>query len=790
MITPGSANSLLFSADDGYNITRSLRFRNLVNAHLNRTLASGDRQTWTWSAWLKRSSLSAQQALFGDNEISNYSQITFQSDNKIRFGLGSGATNPVIDTVAVFRDTSAWYHIVAVADTTNATGNDRMRIYVNGVRQDISAIVDFPMAQNYNGGINRAVNHSIGRNSSYGTFFDGYLTEVNFIDGQALTASSFGQTNPATGVWGPKKYIGTYGTNGFYLPFTDNSATTSTTLGKDNSGNNNNWTPSGFSVQNNVSCDSLTDVPTLTSSTTANYATLNPLACPVPSSAYMTAGNLEYYYNSTSWISAAATIAVSSGKYYWEVTAGISGSLLFGIADVSGISAYITTNYFTGQGLRDYGYYGINGQKYTNSGGATYGATYTSNDVIGVALDMDAGTLTFYKNGTSQGVAFTGLSGTYAPTVSSSGAVAYCNFGQRPFAYTPPTGHLALNAYNLPDSNIIKGNTVMDATLYAGTGASLSVTNAAGFKPDLVWVKARTNTSSHNWYDSIRGVNQGLASNSASAEFTLSNSLTAFNSNGFTVGSDTNVNSSSHTYVGWQWQAGQGTTSTNTNGSITSTVSVNANAGFSIVRYTGTGATGGTIGHGLGVAPSMIIVKDMDVALNWVVYHTALGKDAYIFLNSASTYANLTNAWGSANPTSSVFGVYAAVSSSNNYPGSRYVAYCFAPIKGFSQFGYYLGNSYTDGPFVHTGFKPKFVMYKTLTETANWVVLDSARDPYNAARNYLLPSVTNTEYPTVLMDFLSNGFKLRFDGAGTNLNGQSYLYMAFAENPFKNSLAR
>jgi hypothetical protein len=251
---------------------------------------------------------------------------------------------------------------------------------------------------------------------------------------------------------------------------------------------------------------------------------------------------------------------------------------------------------------------------YYNNGStvASGKATYATNDVIGIALDTDAGTIEFFKNGYSQGVISQGLTGHYLLCCISWKLVlthVYCiNFGQRPFSYTPPTGFVRLNTYNLPDSTIIKGNTVMDATLYTGTGASLSVTNAGAFKPDLVWVKGRSGATDHALYDSVRGTTKQIESNTTTAETTEAQGLTAFGTSGFTVGTLAQMNTSAATYVGWQWQAGQGSTSSNTSGSITSTVSVNTTAGFSVVTYTGTGANA-TVGHGLGVAPRLVIVK-------------------------------------------------------------------------------------------------------------------------------------------------------------------------------------
>jgi hypothetical protein len=294
--------------------------------------------------------------------------------------------------------------------------------------------------------------------SSVNTPFDGYLTEINFIDGQALTPSSFGQTNTLTGVWSPKKYTGTYGTNGFYLNFSDNSAATAAAIGKDYSVNGNNWTPNNISVTAGSTFDSMLDVPTQWGdggNGRGNYCTLNPLAYDriYPSfKATLSNGNLQAVTSaggSGDYSATIGTIGVSAGKWYWEMT-GTAGTTLrvFGITD-----ATLEVPSYPGGSARSWGYFS-EGRLYNNSSFVSYGATWTTNDVIGVALDLDAGTLVFYKNGVSQGTAATGLSGTFTPNLSdvesAVSSTIVCNFGQRPFQYSVPSGYKALHTGNLP----------------------------------------------------------------------------------------------------------------------------------------------------------------------------------------------------------------------------------------------------------------------------------------------------------------------------------------------------
>lgn len=784
------------SNPSGYNLTRSVRLRASASAYLNRTPASaGNRQIFTISWWCKRGSLSAESPLFTATDGTNRFYSRFETNDTISVYFYTGGAAYDASTSAVYRDPSAWYHIVIAVDTTQATAANRLKIYVNGVQQTITTSVP----QNTSTMWNNTVQQNIGKKDTSGTYIDGYFAEVYSIDGQALTPSSFGSTNTLTGVWQPARYTGTYGTNGFYLPFTDNSALTTSSnvgLGKDFSGNGNYWTTNNISITAGTTYDSMTDVPTLTSATAANYCVMNPIDTSGTGSTgiSITGGNLNLAGASSDWGAARATFGMTSGKWYWECTRTGASSVMFGI----GLNSTTLTYAYTST---SYSYFST-GDKYSNNVSAAYGASFASGDVIGVAFDADAGTLTFYKNNVSQGTAYTGLtSGPYFPLNQNytTTGTASINFGQRPFAYTPPTGYVALNTYNLPTSTIVKGNTVMDATLYTGTNATLTVTNAGAFKPDLVWVKTRSVASRNTLFDSVRGNTKVLWSDSTDAEGTATGGtgLTAFNSNGFSLGTEIagtsgSTNSNAVTYVGWQWQAGQGTTSSNTSGTITSTVSVNASAGFSIVTYTGSSPSG-TVGHGLGVAPSLIIVKQRNTGgNNWPVWVSGVtSATQFLFLNTTAAIGTSTNYWNSTAPTSSVFSV--GNDSATNTTGATYVAYCWTPIAGYSAFGSYTGNGSSDGPFVYTGFRPKFVLAKRSDSGAyDWFQFDTARETYNVMYKHLKPNGSNAEDTGVnpFLDVVSNGFKLRTANNMANASGGTYIYMAFAENPTKFALAR
>jgi hypothetical protein len=791
-------NSNAISTAGGYDVNNSLRFRSSASAYLNRTpTVAGNQTTWTWSAWVKRGTLSSDQILFDSNPAGTTDTTRllcyFSAADKI---VIDGAAQTFRATNAVFRDPSAWYHIVISADTTNATADNRFKIYVNGIQQTMSTNNTF--TQNANTAVNGVYPHYLGYFNGSILFFDGYMSDVYLVDGQALTPSSFGETDTTIGSWKPKAYTGTYGTNGFYLKFSDIATTSGSNagLGKDFSGNTNYWTTNNISVTAGTTYDAMKDSPTNTSATVANYAVLNPLD--TGANTTISDGNLKYVTSSNAAVGTCrGTFGVTSGKWYFEVTAGSTAN-----ANTVGI-ANANMNVTTGLGDNANGWgYSNDGYVYNNGSFTATGATWGSGDIAGIAFDADSGKLWFAKNNTwvlsgnpSAGTSptFTGLTGnTFFPAVSDYGGGStsnlVANFGQRPFSYTPPTGFVALNTYNLPDSTIVKGNTVMDATLYTGNGSTQTITNAAGFKPDLVWNKGRSSAVDNCLTDSNRGANKQLVSNTTGAELTYTNQVTAFNSNGFSLGADNlgYSNFSGVTYVGWQWQAGQGSTSSNTSGSITSTVSVNATAGFSIVTYTGTGANA-TVGHGLGVAPKMIICKNRTDVISWLIYHSSLGATKYLEFNTSAA-VTATPAWNNTEPTSSLFTV--GTYTNNNGSGKAIVAYCWAEIAGFSKFGSYTGNGSTDGPFVFTNLKPRFIMIKRTDTTSNWTILDTAREGYNVDNDPLYPNLSDAEGTTDLADILSNGFKLRSTDASVNANTGTYIYAAYAENPFKNANAR
>jgi hypothetical protein len=798
-----AAKNELFTTPSGYQIQRSLRFRSSASAYLNRTPATaGNRKTWTWSSWVKRGVLGGTQSIIGarlndDNRM--YANLNNSNELAI-FGKTGASTDISVSTSAVFRDPSAWYHFVFVIDTTQATSTNRVKVYINGVQQTLTFTTT--PSQNADLYINTAQPHRIG-DLDGSVYFDGYLAEVNFIDGQALTPSSFGAINATTGVWSATKYAGTYGTNGFYLNFTDNSAATATTIGKDFSGNGNNWTPNNISVTAGATYDSMLDAPLgAGGGERGNYCVVNPLDN-FYNGGTISNGNLQLVTGSSSNSFVRGTLGVTSGKWYFEATANAtsSGNTWYDVGWSGRASPSSSAG--LGDGADEVGYLGQNGAIRRNSAEVSSGTTYTTGDVIGVMIDLDSNLAYFSKNGTlinsgtgySVPAASATTTGVYCPALGdfdNAGTKTWiANFGQRPFSYTPPTGFKALHTGNLGAPVIALPAQNMAATLYSGNSSTQNITNV-GFAPDFTWLKVRNDAQNHRLFDTVRGANKRLSSSLTNAEATTTDELTAFTSTGFTLGANTDVNGTGFTYVGWNWKAG-GTAVSNTAGSITSSVSANTTAGFSVATFS-MASGNNTVGHGLGVTPSMIILKERNAIASWLVFHGSVctTTSQYLSLNQTIALSTFTNTWGTALPTSSVFSVTSGATATT---GNTVVAYCFAPVAGYSAFGSYTGNGSADGPFVFTGFRPRWVMIKRTSGAGEgWFIYDTSRSTFNYADEYLVANGSDAEivYFDDAIDIVSNGIKVRAGGTRTALNGSgsTYIYMTFAENPFKYANAR
>ena len=538
--------------------------------------------------------------------------------------------------------------------------------------------------------------------------------------------------------------------------------------------------------------DSMSDSPNQLDTTGANYCVMSPIDIYLQSSgtsglvAYSN-GNMTTTGTSSGTTNARGSFGMSSGLWYWEVTLATNSSnnSIIGFAPL--ISPYPTT-----YALRVTG----SNSGLTITSGSAF--SFTTGDTVGIALNATAQSSIWYKNGVQQFVATYSATAPVAPWTQLNGPagdVYNWNFGQQPYKYTAPTGYNPLNTAYLPNSIVPNGAAYMAASLYTGNGTALSVNNGTNnnisttFIPDMVWYKLRSGTSNHGVFDSVRGVNALVQTNTNVQEQTISG-VVGFLSNGFTVGSNTDGNTNGGTEVAWQWQAGRGITSVNTYGSITSTISANPAAGFSIVTYTGTGANA-TVGHGLGVAPSMFICKKRSAAGDWPVYHIGLGNTSTMYLNLQNASAASSTYWNNTSPTSVVFSL--GSDGGGNESGSTYVAYCWAAVAGYSSFGTYGGNGSADGPFVYLGFRPRWLMVKVTSTTNQWVINDSSRSSSNGGNpeDYALNANLNTaETSNRPVDLNSNGFKIRLTDAAWNTSGTTYIYAAFAENPFALARAR
>jgi len=642
--------------------------------------------------------------------------------------------------------------------------------------------------------------------------------------------------------------------------------------------NLNDFIPGGsptFSVTAGVTNDSLVDSPTIYGTDIArvggevrgNYATWNPLT----GNAAPSNGNLDTVGSGSGYGGATfqGTFGMASGKWYWEIVFSVCNqATVIGIRDRA----------FAASDAGVYSYYATNGNKYSSGVSTSYGASWTTSDVIGIAYDADAGSLTFYKNGVSQGAAFTGLSGTmFAFARLDAGNTASANFGQRPFIYAAPSGFNALCTTNLPTPAIQKSNTAMDVVTYTGTGATI-VNSSLNFSPDFVWLKSRSATTDHALYDSVRGATLDFSSTSTAFESTQTQGLTSFNASGFTIGTLAKINTLTATYVGWAWDAGSSSSKTylvtvsggvfyidgkqqptvnleegntytfdlsaasnsghplrfsttsngthgggteyttgvtvtgtagnaganiqivvasgaptlyyycsvhsgmggqlNTNttagasnfqGDIASRVQVKPEAGISIVGYKGSGVDQ-TVGHGLGVAPKLIFVKNRTTAADWPVYHASLPASNMLFLHLPNPAGAISAyAWGGVSSASSTtFTVIVGNTDRRNVNtlNDDYAAYCFAEVEGFSKIGSYTGNLSSNGPFVYCGFRPKWIWLKSTVESSNWLQWDTSRMTFNPMSSYLQPSAVNLETTdaTYSLDSLSNGFKIRGTG--------------------------
>jgi len=561
--------------------------------------------------------------------------------------------------------------------------------------------------------------------------------------------------------------------------------------GHDHSGNGNSFDSDGFANFDNM-----------LGSSTNNFATWNPLArrAALTNPTY-SEGNLKLIHpnlsgNATYGVS---SIGVDSGKYYCEILAlDVVTAFSLGIA---------TMLQWNGDGNRNsFIAYNNDGnvKKYTNVSSAE--ATYTDGDIIGIAFDITSETVAFYKNNALQHTV-TSIDAGYEATYHvfaqcSTNDKHIANFGQDSsfadnktaqgnqdvngigdFFYAPPSGFLALCTENLPEPTVDPKNH-FNTVLWTGNATDDRSITGVGFQPDFVWIKSRNTTNDHLLFDVVRGVGKYMRSNANDTETSIADTLQAFETDGFEIGADSRLNTNNDPVIAWCWKAGNANTAFSESGNNPGgTHRANVAAGFSIVSYTGTGAAG-TVAHGLGAAPDLMLIKNRDVTDAWAVYYG--DNTDYLILNTGAATADAATYWNDTSPSSTVFTVNTA--HNVNADGEKYIAYCWRSVEGFSKVGSYVGNGANNGPFLNTGFRPAWCLFKGIDSTSSWRIFDNKRDVNNPNNKILYADTTAAEASTSHpLDFVSNGIKIRGQSNDFNENTETHIYMAFAETPIKHS---
>ena len=797
----------------------------MANEYFSRTPSvAGNRRTFTFSCWLKRTKIGTGGAnrndIFtaGNTASVGVGGLHFWFiDDNLRIESDGGSIKVVSD--AFYRDTSKAYHLVCRVDTTQSDANNRLRMYVNGSLVSLST--NSQPSQNYQYQINNTTPHYIGVGNddnvlSYYT--GGIMSDAFFVDGQSLDASSFGKTN-SNGQWVPKHSEGIkaaviasggFGTNGFYLPFGSN-------IGYDQSGLGNNYSANNFDLNADfANKDTITNT----------FVNINPLnavntTLSEGGTRAVTAGN-----NSVFWLNHGFT----SGKWYWEIKKN-SGDMSMEIyPDYISSSTLQTTSTPTFNSNLYYTSEGTGSNRYVLNGTGIAMPTGWGDDIDGDVysfwLDMDANPPVLYArhNGNASTQATMPLSSEFknqpmkvgysvsttwpsadfiyntgqGTFVNSNGGAGYSDQnGKGKFQYQPPSGYLALCEDNFVDPSIVPTSHFNTLT-YSGNSSTRAFTGL-GFKPALVWIKVRNATFQHDIHDSVRGGNQVLHTQSGNAEDTnfAYGYIQSFDSDGFTTvsgsSSSENINGSGYNYVAWCWKGGDSNVS-NTNGSLTSTVSANQTGGFSVVGWTSSSSHPQTIGHGLGAVPKFMIVKNRQRNTNWAVYHASLGNTKAMYFQNTSAPTTDTGFWNNTSPTNTVFTTGNGVGYATGGIAENYIAYCWSEVNGYSKFGTYNGNGSSDGPFVHTGFKPALLIVKetnTTTGRNSWFIWDNKRNTYNPVATRLGSDLTDADASNILaFDFLSNGFKIKDNNWGWNESGATYAFAAWAESPFDFANAR
>ena len=828
------------SALGGKKIEKSLTFDENNQTTLICDLGSSgnatNRKKTTLSFWIKllrpeqgRGVITA--AASGTGASATGTRFHLNSDGTWKFATQvSNSTVWVLDSTIKYRDTNAWYHVVMQLDTTQSTASDRVKIYVNGT-QDTTFAGSYP-SQNYDDywsfGNWRIGDYGGDYGYYYGSRF--MIADIYLLDGQSLDPTYFAFTETQTGIWTPKDYTGTFGDHGFHLEFKDDSAATATTMGKDTSGNANNFTPSNFSASGDGKSIK-SDTPTNNKTTIdgllnwtydANGSTLRE-------------GNLKLT-GSQGWKNVSTHKIDGTGKLYYEfVTTTMAGWQLLGILVVTKGNLKNPTNQLTDSRI-----YGFASTQATYFGGS-YTSTsnvpsWTSNDVMGIKYEK--GILRLYKNGTLATATATGIDQTkeiyaYIANDNASTPVGYARFDKDSWTQSANAGvdytWQLSEGRSRVNPTLIRPKKFFDTITYTGDGATVSPRTGLEFKPDMMWIKGRNyDYTNHGLIDAVKfspnyPTNRTmLYPNLANAETDGGNYWAHFTATGeqpffeggFILNNNNSGNNNGNTFVAWAWKAGGNTTSSlpfmiDDVGYATAAAagldggtknptgaSVSTKAGFSIVTYVASNGTNDTIYHGLNQAPEVLIAKDRDNSRDWGFYYSVNGTNTnWQKLNDTATEGSND----SGETLGGVSGSYMYLHEDYFQPAhtsyanggddgaDKMVAYMWHSVPGFSKIGVYDGNGSSDGAFIHCGFRPAWVLLKRTSGAGQaWLIMDNKRSPSNPVTKTISPQSNRAEdldtggIPT---DFLSDGFKCRGSGGDFNDSSYKYFYMAFAEQP-------
>jgi hypothetical protein len=764
----------------------------------------------------------------GDFTIETWIKVEGLTENGYIFDMRSGTGSPGLDAPSVYVDCDGSNDLAlnfyAQGGTRILTANDT----VTGAWQHMAAVRSSGTTTLYVGGVSKGTySDSNDYDASGGSweigsrynqlsteFFDGYMDEFRISNVARYTTTFTPQTTEFTADSNTLLLIHSNWDGG---------------LGADSSGNYNT-----FTATNLVATDKMLDSPT------NNFCTLNPLVGEVgsgPRMSYqtMSEGNLKTICNTgTDAASVSSTFGFTDGKWYYEAFDDSTGSIAYdyphvGIIDVASVGV---AGRQAGQSNTLGVVYARDGDKIIDASHTSYGDTFTTSDVIGMAIDADNGAVYFSKNGVWQnsgdpesgasrtGAAYTYTGGTVELTPAfvvfdtDMGWVA--NFGQDSsfagnvtaqgnqdgnsvgdFYYEPPSGYLALCTSNLPDPEIALPGDYFNTVLYTGDGADDHAITGVGFQPDNVWIKSRSVGDSHVIYDALRGATKFISPNNTNAEVTATDGLVSFDTDGFTLNDGAvqdQANRDTETYVSWNWLASNASAVTNDDGDRDSEVMANTTAGFSIVKYVGASGTSHTYGHGLSQELDLIIVKNRTYTTGWNVYNRPQGATKIIWLDSDGAEGTGAGYWNDVDPTDTVFTVGNSSQTGGHTNSDGYMAYCFHSVEGYSKVGGYSGNGNADGTFIYTGFRPSWLLVKRIDGAESWAIEDNKRSTYNVIDKVLFPDSNAVEQENSInnVDFISNGFKVRNSDSRWNNSSGEYLYLVppLAKSPFKYANAR